>query len=186
MIQLIDEDDVKTRKNTKKEPKTSKIDNNEKITNDENISKNKKYQFWRWKIKRILIDEKIIDNVLNWKTVLDIFDPIIDNLIRSDTISIKEILTKQRSKLREHHTKYKEIHGEDKTTFISMSKHVMLHQKLRKEGKCNILPKELARISQKANARTQKYMRKHPKKRSFLMIQGKLYKITRRGYVVIP
>lgn len=61
-------------------------------------------------------------------------------------------------KLVEHHAKYEEIHGEDKTIFISMSKHVRLHQKLRKEGKCNIPPKELARISANARRRTDKYI----------------------------
>lgn len=57
----------------------------------------------------------------------------------------------------EHHTKYREIHGEDKTVFITNSEHVMLHRRLRREGKCNIPVKDLAKISNNAYKRTEKY-----------------------------
>lgn len=56
----------------------------------------------------------------------------------------------------EHHIKYKEIHGYDKTIMMSHSKHIKLHNRLRKEGKCNIPVKELKTISDKAYARTKK------------------------------
>ncbi len=79
-----------------------------------------------------------------------------------DIIPIEDV--RKRPKLIEHHTKYKEIHREDKTIFISITKHVRLHQKLRKECKCNIPPKELARISLRAYQRTEKYIEKYTKK----------------------
>ena len=56
----------------------------------------------------------------------------------------------------EHHIKYKEIHGYDKTVMMSHGEHIKLHNKLRKEGKCNISVKELKRISDKAYQRTNK------------------------------
>ena len=57
----------------------------------------------------------------------------------------------------EHHIKYKEIHGVDETKWMPMSEHKKLHYRLRKEGKCNISPNILEKISQKANRRTSKY-----------------------------
>lgn len=62
----------------------------------------------------------------------------------------------------EHHTKYKEIHGEDKTTFLTISEHIQLHRKLRRQGKCNTPSEELSNISKKAYKRTDKYLKKHP------------------------
>jgi len=43
----------------------------------------------------------------------------------------------------QHHVKYKEIHGVDEIKIMTMSEHKNLHIRLRKEGKCNIPPKEL-------------------------------------------
>lgn len=60
-------------------------------------------------------------------------------------------------KLVEHHVKYKEIHSEDKTVFIPVREHIILHRRLRKEGRCNIPTKELQKISSKAYLRTDKY-----------------------------
>jgi len=56
-------------------------------------------------------------------------------------------------KLVRHHKKYKEIHGVDEIVFIPKSEHQKLHHRLRKEGKCNIPPEELQRISANANHR---------------------------------
>lgn len=53
-----------------------------------------------------------------------------------------------------HHTKYKEIHGVDETILMTKSEHLRLHRRLRKEGKCNIPPEILVRISDKAIKRT--------------------------------
>ena len=196
MIQLVDIDDIRTkRRRTKKEkeisninipligldevkveiPKVIKIDKNTKIIIKENISKHKKYQFWRWKIKRILIDEKIIEDALNWQTVLDIYDPIImDILVNEDIINkpeFKEKLKNQRSLLIEHHTKYKEIHGIDETKWMTTSEHRNLHNRLRREEKCDIPSEELAKISRMAVGRTKKrkeqmieYAKKHYQK----------------------
>lgn len=55
-----------------------------------------------------------------------------------------------------HHTKYKEIHGEDKTMLMSLSKHQQLHIRLRKEGKCKIPAEKLAVISDRAAHRIEK------------------------------
>ena len=56
----------------------------------------------------------------------------------------------------EHHIKYKEIHGEDKTVWMTKSEHRQLHMRLRNEGKCNVPVDELRRISNAANSRTDK------------------------------
>ena len=56
----------------------------------------------------------------------------------------------------EHHIKYKEIHGEDVTVFLPKSDHTVLHQRLRKEGKCNIPSDELSKIATAAHYRTNK------------------------------
>lgn len=77
MIQLVGADDVKTRKNIKnKEEATNAIPligpdeiiedkskspdayKKAKVIIKDNVSKNKKYHLLRWKIKRILIQEK--------------------------------------------------------------------------------------------------------------------------------
>ena len=56
----------------------------------------------------------------------------------------------------EHHTHYKEIHGFDKTVWLSRSEHQILHYRLRAEGKCNIPSDKLYEISRSAGRRTQK------------------------------
>lgn len=56
----------------------------------------------------------------------------------------------------EHHIKYKEIHGVDKTTWMTMSEHKLLHLSLRRNGKCNIPSETLRVISNKAHSRTKK------------------------------
>ena len=58
---------------------------------------------------------------------------------------------KHKSELIFHHTKYKEIHGIDEGFFITFSEHKKIHMRLRREGKCNIPPKELNKISSRAN-----------------------------------
>ena len=60
-------------------------------------------------------------------------------------------------RLIEHHTHYKEIDGYDETIFMTMSEHVKLHQRLRKEGKCNIPVEEMTRIAAAAHRRTDKH-----------------------------
>lgn len=55
-----------------------------------------------------------------------------------------------------HHVKYKEIHGIDEVVPMEKGEHNRLHRRLRKEGKCNIPQKILAKISVKANARLYK------------------------------
>lgn len=49
-----------------------------------------------------------------------------------------------------HHEKYLEIHGVEKIVMLCKSCHFKLHQKLRKEGKCNISVIELNKISSRA------------------------------------
>ena len=46
-----------------------------------------------------------------------------------------------------HHVCYEEIHGYDLVILIPSSEHKLLHNRLRKEGKCNIPANELAKIS---------------------------------------
>lgn len=56
----------------------------------------------------------------------------------------------------EHHVKYKEIHGVDETVWIDKGKHIVLHRRLRREGKCRIPIDQLNKISKRAYARTKK------------------------------
>ena len=56
----------------------------------------------------------------------------------------------------EHHTHYKELHGYDKTVWMTNSDHQKLHHRLRKEGKCNVPVGELKKIANKAHQRTDK------------------------------
>jgi len=57
----------------------------------------------------------------------------------------------------QHHVKYKELHGYDEIVMMTMSDHKLLHQKLRREQKCNIPSDELHKIAMLAHKRTQKY-----------------------------
>lgn len=57
-------------------------------------------------------------------------------------------------KIIEHHTKYKEIHGENMSVLMPRSEHIRLHIKLRRDGKCNIPPAELRKISNRANRKS--------------------------------
>lgn len=59
-------------------------------------------------------------------------------------------------KIVEHHIKYKEIHGVDETTFITAGEHKKLHNRLRREGKCKVPTDVLAKITAKAQGRTEK------------------------------
>lgn len=63
----------------------------------------------------------------------------------------------------EHHTHYKEIDGYDETVWMTPSEHRLLHNRLRREGKCNIPAEELAKISNIARNRTDK-VKKYKKK----------------------
>lgn len=56
----------------------------------------------------------------------------------------------------EHHVKYKELHGIDKTVWMEISEHIALHRRLRKEGKCNVPRDQLNKISKMAYLRTKK------------------------------
>lgn len=56
----------------------------------------------------------------------------------------------------EHHTHYKELHGYDKTVWMTRSEHFKLHQRLRKNSECNVPVDELTKISMAAIHRTDK------------------------------
>ena len=56
----------------------------------------------------------------------------------------------------EHHVKYKELHGVDETVWMTKSEHKKLHNRLRKEGKCNVSPDLLNTIAIAAHNRTNK------------------------------
>lgn len=61
------------------------------------------------------------------------------------------------SKLVEHHTKYKELHGVDETVWLTPSEHKLIHMRLRRENKCQVPVNELQKISVAAYRRTDKY-----------------------------
>ena len=63
----------------------------------------------------------------------------------------------------QHHEKYEEIHGEDKIVMMECGEHQKLHRRLRVEGKCDITPQELAKISTAAHGRTVKRIQAHSK-----------------------
>ena len=58
----------------------------------------------------------------------------------------------------EHHTHYKEIHGTDRTVWITQSEHKKIHMQLRREDKCNIPSDKLNDIAMAAHGRTRKRM----------------------------
>ena len=60
------------------------------------------------------------------------------------------------SMLVQHHTKYKEIHGEDEIVMMTPSEHVRLHKRLRSKGQCTVPVDELTKISRAAHRRTEK------------------------------
>ncbi len=53
-----------------------------------------------------------------------------------------------------HHTRYKEIHGNDETESMEMSDHVKFHRELRKSGMNMIPANVLSKISQAASQRS--------------------------------
>lgn len=56
----------------------------------------------------------------------------------------------------EHHTHYREIHGYDKTVWMTRSEHAKLHQRLRKNGECNVPADKLSVVAMAASGRTDK------------------------------
>lgn len=58
-------------------------------------------------------------------------------------------------KIVHHHVKYKEIHGVDEIKLMTQGDHLRLHNRLRREGKCNIPVKELGKITKSAYIRMQ-------------------------------
>src|SRR5659263_83137 len=56
-----------------------------------------------------------------------------------------------------HHEAYPTIHGIEIVKSKRMSEHVRLHQRLRREGKCNIPTAELRKISNKEYKKTKRY-----------------------------
>ena len=68
-----------------------------------------------------------------------------------------------------HHVKYKEIHGVDVVVLMEQSEHKKLHNRLRREGKCNIPVSELKKISDNGSAvfRATRYAKNYIKEKSF-------------------
>lgn len=151
-IPLIESDDIID------ESKAPKINKKEKIIIKENAEKNKKYHLLRWEIKKFLIKENIIRTCISWETILDVFDPEIVNKDDLTDIEIKATFNKYGYSLIEHHTKYKDIHGSDETVWMTRSEHRNLHIRIRKEGKCNVSPEELANISLKVNKKGERFL----------------------------
>jgi hypothetical protein len=63
-------------------------------------------------------------------------------------------------KIVQHHEKYQELHGEDKIVLMTQREHLLLHKRLRMEGKCTIPVKDLHAIALKAHCRTDHYKTK--------------------------
>ena len=56
----------------------------------------------------------------------------------------------------QHHIKYLELHGVDEIVEITRSEHLKLHNRLRREGKCNVPVDVLRKISRAARERSPK------------------------------
>lgn len=201
LIQLVDKDDVKKKmvKNIKREEKVTskiplvgpedvideskaaKIDKREKIVIKEKAKQNKKYHLLRWKIKSFLIRENIIISCVNWETILDVFNPEMLNRDDLTDVEIEKIFIKYGFELVEHHTKYRDIHGIDETMWMTPSEHRNLHNRLRREGKCNVSSEELEKISRETRHRGDRHkdqIIRHTKK-WYLTEEGKDYCVDR-------
>ena len=60
-----------------------------------------------------------------------------------------------------HHIKYEEIHGVDEVILMEKGEHRRLHNRLRRDGKCNIPPPVLGQVSDKANQRRPEARQRH-------------------------
>ena len=87
----------------------------------------------------------------------DIYLNLKDNSITRGNLMTSELI--------EHHTHYKEIDGYDETIWMTRSEHINLHKRLRAEGKCNISPEELHKISTAAHCRTDKARKQQQERR---------------------
>lgn len=76
----------------------------------------------------------------------------------------------------QHHTHYQEIDGYDEIVWMTKSEHLKLHYKLRREGKCNIPPKELAKISAYAHYRSPRSRENKEKNRLWMREYQKEYR----------
>jgi hypothetical protein len=56
----------------------------------------------------------------------------------------------------QHHVRYKETHGADEIRLMTPSEHKILHNRLRREGRCTIPVSELSIITRSAHQRTRK------------------------------
>ncbi len=56
----------------------------------------------------------------------------------------------------QHHIKYLEIHGVDEIVWMEASEHKKLHKRLRADGKCEVPPAVLKKISVAARGRSEK------------------------------
>lgn len=77
------------------------------------------------------------------------------------------------TQLIKHHVKYEELHGVDEVVLMTRSEHKKLHNKLRNEGKCNLLPNEIAKYSKAASGRdgtVKKYSMKNIRSYKFTIL----------------
>jgi len=57
----------------------------------------------------------------------------------------------------QHHVKYEELHGVDEIVWMTNGDHQKLHNRLRRENRCDVLPDDLHKISTIAHRRTDRY-----------------------------
>ena len=88
-----------------------------------------------------------------------------------------------------HHVKYKEIHGVDEVVLMEKGEHTRLHNRLRREGKCNILSEDLHKLSVSAymrredvRKRLREYTLNYLKKRRIEPVAREKYLIYQREY----
>jgi len=87
----------------------------------------------------------------------------------------------------EHHIKYKEIHGEDKTVWMEIGDHRRLHYLLRQEGKCNLPAELLNKMTSSAHQRAKKQREKQYyslKGKIKLIINNLAYRIQCASYLL--
>ena len=104
--------------------------------------------------------KNLIENLLlAGKSITEVAEEVETSIHYVREVKRRENIINGTEHMIEHHIKYKEIHGVDETVWMTTSEHVKLHNKLRKEDKCNVPVDTLTKISVAAYHRTEKRLK---------------------------
>ena len=101
-------------------------------------------------LKKTRIEQLLLEG----KSVSEIAEIVPCTVDYANVVKSKFDIVNGTEQMVEHHTHYKEIHGYDKTVWMTRSEHFKLHQRLRKNGECNVPVDEMKKISMAAHNRT--------------------------------